>query len=141
MNLAWLKEFFAGFLRTRHIARHFRRLALLESAGRRPASAAKCPPRWRSTLVAAATSDPEALLQTLDTHADGLTDSQADAVRERVGLNEVEHEKPLPVVAAPVALLQEPVQPAADRAGGRVLCHRGHEGHHRDRAAWWCSPR
>lgn len=31
MNLTLLKEFFAGFLRTRHIARHFRRLAMLDS--------------------------------------------------------------------------------------------------------------
>ena len=31
MNLTLLKEFFAGFLRTRHIARHFRRLAMLET--------------------------------------------------------------------------------------------------------------
>ena len=30
MNLAWVKEFFAGFLRTRHVGRHFRRLALLD---------------------------------------------------------------------------------------------------------------
>jgi Mg2+-importing ATPase len=31
MNLGWLKELFAGFLRTRHIARHFRLLALLDT--------------------------------------------------------------------------------------------------------------
>jgi len=29
MKLSLLKEFFAGFLRTRHFSRHFRRLALL----------------------------------------------------------------------------------------------------------------
>jgi P-type Mg2+ transporter len=31
MKLTWLKEFFAGFLRSRHIARDFRRLALLDT--------------------------------------------------------------------------------------------------------------
>ena len=31
MKLSLLKEFFAGFLRTRHFSRHFRRLALLDS--------------------------------------------------------------------------------------------------------------
>ena len=95
MNLTWLKEFFAGFLRTRHIARHFRRLALLDTLVQTSVSR-EVPATLAHTLVAAAQSDPEVLLQTLDTHADGLTDSQANAVRERVGLNEVEHEKPLP---------------------------------------------
>ena len=31
MNFKLLKELFAGFLRTRHLARHFRRLALLDT--------------------------------------------------------------------------------------------------------------
>ncbi len=31
MNFNLLKEFFARFLRTRHIARHFRRRALLDT--------------------------------------------------------------------------------------------------------------
>jgi Mg2+-importing ATPase len=95
VNFAWLKEFFAGFLRSRHIARHFRRLALLDTLVQTSVSR-EVPATLAHTLVAAAQSDPEALLQTLGTHADGLTDGQADAVRERVGPNEVEHEKPLP---------------------------------------------
>ena len=73
MNLAWLKEFFAGFLRTRHIARHFRRLALLDTLVQTSVSR-EVPATLAHTLVAAAQSDPEALLQTLDTHADGLTE-------------------------------------------------------------------
>ncbi|MEN3293635.1 MAG: P-type Mg2+ transporter [Burkholderiales bacterium] len=95
MNFTLLKEFFAGFLRTHHIARHFRRLALLETATQTsvnrevPASTAK-------TLVIAAHSDPQALLRQLGTHADGLSALQAEHIRERVGPNEVEHEKPLP---------------------------------------------
>jgi Mg2+-importing ATPase len=49
----------------------------------------------RANAVAAAKSDAGSLLKTLDTHAAGLNESQADAIRERVGPNEVEHEKPL----------------------------------------------
>ena len=95
MSLVWLKEFFASFLRTRHIARHFRRLALLDTLVQTSVSR-EVPATLAHTLVTAAQTDPAALLQTLDTHADGLTGGQANAVRERVGLNEVEHEKPLP---------------------------------------------
>jgi P-type Mg2+ transporter len=94
MNLAMLKEFFAGFVRTRAITRHFRRLALLDSitasVGREmPASLAK-------SLVAASCGEADAILKTLDSHADGLTESQADAIRGRIGPNEIDHEKPLP---------------------------------------------
>ncbi|QOU02583.1 MULTISPECIES: magnesium-translocating P-type ATPase [Pseudomonas fluorescens group] len=94
MNFALLKEVFAGFLRTRHIARHFRRLALLESLSQTGVSR-EVPATLAQTLVAAAKSDAGSLLKTLDTHAAGLNESQADAIRERVGPNEVEHEKPL----------------------------------------------
>lgn len=53
MKLTLLKEFFAGFLRTRHFARHFRRLALLESLGDSNVSR-EVPPTLAQTLVAAA---------------------------------------------------------------------------------------
>ena len=94
MNLTILKEFFAGFVRTRAITRHFRRLALLDTitasvSREMPASLAK-------TLVAASGGEADALLKTLDSHADGLTEAQADAIRDRVGPNEIDHEKPLP---------------------------------------------
>ncbi len=95
MNLTLLKEFFAGFLRTRHIGRHFRRLALLETLTQTGVSR-EVPATLAQTLVAAARSDANALFKTLDTHADGLSERQAEAIRMRVGMNEVEHEKPLP---------------------------------------------
>ena len=94
MNLVWVKELFAGFLRTRHIARHFRRLALLDTLVQTGVSR-EVPTTLARTLAAAAHSEPTVLIQTLGTHFDGLTDDQANAVRERTGLNEVEHEKPL----------------------------------------------
>jgi Mg2+-importing ATPase len=95
LTLFHLKEFFAGFLRHRAISRHFRRLALLEGLARTGVSR-EMPPSLAYELAAAAMSEPGALLGRLGTHADGLTEHQADDVRERVGPNEVEHEKPLP---------------------------------------------
>jgi Mg2+-importing ATPase len=95
MNFTLLKEFFAGFLRTRHIARHFRRLALLDTLAQNAVSR-DMPPTLTEALVTAAMAETEALLRQLDSHADGLSEAQAEAIRARVGLNEVEHEKPLP---------------------------------------------
>ena len=95
MNFNLLKQFFAGFLRTRHLARHFRRLALLDTLTQTGVSR-EVPPELAKTLVAAARNDPETLLRQLDSHSDGLTESQAEDIRARVGLNEIEHEKPLP---------------------------------------------
>lgn len=95
MNFTLLKELFAGFLRTRHLARHFRRLALLDTLAQTGVSR-EVPPALTQTLVSAATAETDALLRQLDSHADGLSEAQAGAVRARIGLNEVEHEKPLP---------------------------------------------
>ncbi len=94
MKLTLLKNFFAGFLRTRHITRHFRRLALLDTltntgVDRRPT------PALTRKLIDAAYCEPGMLLSQLDSHMDGLSDNQAAAIRDRVGLNEVDHEKPL----------------------------------------------
>lgn len=95
MNLTLLKEFFAGFLRTRHIARHFRRLALLENFTDTTVSR-EVPPTLAQTLVSAAGSDSGPLLARFCSHTDGLCEEQAVALREQFGLNEVEHEQPLP---------------------------------------------
>ena len=95
MRFTLLKAFFAGFLHPHHITRHFRRLALLDTVAQTGVSR-ELPEGLTRHLVAAATSEPAALLTQLGSHDDGLTDAQAEAIRERVGLNEVEHEKPLP---------------------------------------------
>ena len=89
-----LKEFFAGFLRTRHIGRHFRRLALLDSLTNTTVNR-EVPPTLAQTLVAAANSDSAVLIDNLGTHTDGLSEAEVDVLRERHGLNEVEHEQPL----------------------------------------------
>ena len=95
MNLTLLKEFFAGFLRTRHIARHFRRLAMLETVTDASVSR-EVPPTLAQTLVVSANSSAVQLLGTLGSHSEGLTTQEADALRVQYGLNEVEHEQPLP---------------------------------------------
>ncbi len=89
------RELFAAFLRTRHFLRHFRRLALLETLTRAGVGREVPPPLARD-LVAAATSEPQALLEHLGSRPDGLTEVDADAIRARVGPNEVDHERPLP---------------------------------------------
>ena len=94
MNIPILKEFFARFIRTRAISRHFRRMALLESFSGIDISR-DIPPTLAQKLSAAATCDTDLLLKQLNSHVDGLSKSQAEAIRERVGLNEIEHEKPL----------------------------------------------
>ncbi|MEX5627293.1 magnesium-translocating P-type ATPase [Pseudomonas marginalis] len=95
MNLTLLKEFFAGFLRTRHIARHFRRLAMLETVTDASVSR-EVPPTLAQTLVVAANSSAVQLLGRLGSHTEGLNSLEADALRVQYGLNEVEHEQPLP---------------------------------------------
>ncbi|WOE77721.1 magnesium-translocating P-type ATPase [Pseudomonas protegens] len=95
MKLTLLKEFFAGFLRTRHFARHFRRLALLESFNDASVSR-EVPPTLAHTLVSAAHSDAAQVLDRLGSHTDGLSSQEAEDLRERHGLNEVEHEQALP---------------------------------------------
>ena len=77
-----LKEFFAGFVRNRHIARHFRRLALLDSLTDTTVSR-EVPPTLAHTLVAAANSDSAVLIDTLGTHTDGLSEAEADALRQQ----------------------------------------------------------
>jgi Mg2+-importing ATPase len=95
MKLTLLKEIFAGFLRTRHIGRHFRRLALLDGLTDTSVSR-EVPPTLGQTLVAAAHYETPVLLEKLGSHNDGLSDIEADALRGQYGLNEVEHEQPLP---------------------------------------------
>ena len=89
-----LKEFFAGFLRTRHIGRHFRRLALLDSLTTTTVSR-EVPPTLAQTLVTAANAESADLIDKLGTHTDGLSEAEADVLRLQHGLNEVEHEQPL----------------------------------------------
>lgn len=89
-----LKALFAGFLRSRHLGRHFRRLALFESLAQSPVSR-EVPSTLAQQLLDCAHSDTDALLTRLASHRDGLSTLEADAARALHGSNEVEHEQPL----------------------------------------------
>ncbi len=91
--MRFLQEFFAGFVRTRGIAHHFRRLAILESLAGTQVNR-DIPDGLSHELVEAARCEPSILLRKLDSHADGLSEAHAELIRDRVGLNQVEHEKP-----------------------------------------------
>ena len=94
MKRTFLQDLFAGFLRARRSCAIFggsRCLTLFTRTG----VSREIPPALARELADAAASEPDALLQRLDSHAGGLTESEAAAVRHRVGPNEVEHEKPL----------------------------------------------
>ena len=93
MNL--FKTFFGSFLHTRRVGRYFRRIALFESLGDSTATR-RVPSDLAQALRQAAHEDLPVALERLSAHADGLTSQEADAIRERVGPNEIAHEKPLP---------------------------------------------
>lgn len=95
MTLTTLKKMFADFIRTRAIGRHFRRIAMLDSLAGTGISR-EVPPSLSQALIEAAKSDPTALLKQLESNPCGLSMEQAETLRERFGLNEVEQEKPLP---------------------------------------------
>ncbi|MGB8517877.1 MAG: magnesium-translocating P-type ATPase [Gallionella sp.] len=95
MSPIFFKEFFAGFIRTRAISRHFRRLAILDAI-KGTTVARDIPATLNQILTAASYSEVDALIAGLDSHLDGLSGTQAELIRARVGSNEVEHEKPLP---------------------------------------------
>lgn len=90
-----LKKLFQKFLQARHFARHFRRLALpislTEAETKKGISS-----ELSKTLIDAALADKHFLLEKFGGNAAGLTDDEAQEIRDRVGLNIVHHEKPLP---------------------------------------------
>jgi Mg2+-importing ATPase len=95
MNLPILKQIVTGLVRTRAMGRHFRRRVLLEALTRSGVSK-EVPNALAQTLAAASASEVTQLLAQLASHGGGLTAHEADAIRARVGLNEVEQEKPMP---------------------------------------------
>ncbi|MDE2598153.1 MAG: magnesium-translocating P-type ATPase [Rhodocyclaceae bacterium] len=95
MKFTLLKGLFAGFIRTRGLGRHFRRLALLDSISGASLSR-EMPDSLAQSLIQASDGSPEAVLARLDSHPDGISAARAEAIREQVGRNQVEQEKPLP---------------------------------------------
>src|SRR6266566_3719946 len=95
VGINFLQNLFGGFLRARGMSHHFERLGIAHLFKRAEAHK-DLPLVLTISLVNAAKSEQAALFADLGTHPDGLTDDQAESVRERVGVNEVEQEKPLP---------------------------------------------
>lgn len=95
MSFSFLKEFFAGFVRARHMGRHFRRLAMFEGLTRAEISR-DVPANVTKLLIDSSLADSNALYRRFSSAPEGLTDAQAASIREAVGFNEVDHEKPLP---------------------------------------------
>lgn len=94
MKFSILKEFFAGFLHSRHISRHYRRLAILDMFAQTTISR-EVPADLTQYLLDTAYAKVEDVLDGLDSHMDGLSESQSVKVREHIGPNLIEHEKPL----------------------------------------------
>ncbi|WP_433692006.1 magnesium-translocating P-type ATPase [Herbaspirillum seropedicae] len=93
MNLNLLKETFVSFIRARGMDRHFRRLGM--DMFRSAPVTKEVPQTLAEQLSDASRSHAQDLLQRLHSRPDGLTESEADAIRAHSGPNEVEHEKPL----------------------------------------------
>jgi Mg2+-importing ATPase len=91
----FLRDLFAGFVRARHFARHFRRLFVLDAL-RDTTILREMPAPLADRLRTVSRADVSTVCSELESSPDGLTDQQADAVRARVGPNEVVHERPLP---------------------------------------------
>ena len=89
-----LKRLFAAFLESHAFTRHFRRRALLDTVARTGVSR-EVPHELARELFAAAQSEPQKVLERLESHPDGLSEPGVEALRQRFGPNEVEHEKPL----------------------------------------------
>ena len=95
MNLDFLKQTFANFVRAHGMEQHFRRFAILDMLRNTP-EAKVLSSSHAETLVKASGASIELLLNQLGSRHDGLTEIEADKIREKSGFNEVEHEKPLP---------------------------------------------
>jgi P-type Mg2+ transporter len=91
-----LKDVFVHFVRSHGMSRHFRRRFIIVDMFRRSTVDKAVPQALALSLISASEAEPERLLKNLGSSLSGLTDAQAEKIRERVGFNTVAHEKPLP---------------------------------------------
>ncbi|MFX8758756.1 cation-transporting P-type ATPase, partial [Acinetobacter baumannii] len=82
-------------VRSHGMGHHFRRLLILDMF-LSSSEAKEVTQSLAQTLIEASEAEPAFLLKKLGSHVDGLTDSDAERLREKFGLNEVAHEKPMP---------------------------------------------
>ena len=92
MNI--FSQYFGRFLASRRSSSLFRRRTILESLSRTKRED-RLADRLSHRLVDQARRDLPGLLTQLGSSAQGLSDAEADALREKYGLNEVEHEGPV----------------------------------------------
>ena len=95
MHFIFNKLRFLAYLQKGLSSRQLRRLATLDVLRRAASSKGALPTPFADALVALAQLSPDALLQQLDSHQDGLLDDEAAERLARVGPNEVEQEKPM----------------------------------------------
>ncbi|MQR00146.1 magnesium-translocating P-type ATPase [Glaciimonas soli] len=93
MNL--FKSLFDAFLHSKSMPRQFRRTAMPDVNSSANLSRA-VPDHLSRELLLASREDIPAVLVRLHAHEEGLSNAEAERIRERVGINEVAHEKPSP---------------------------------------------
>lgn len=91
-----LKSVFESFLRSRRMLHHFERWQTMLGSKPVGVASAAMPPDIAKALAAASHADASELLATLGSSPQGLSEEQAQALRKRLGSNEVRHEQPLP---------------------------------------------
>lgn len=91
-----LKSVFESFLRSRRMLHHFERWQTMLGSKPVGVASAAMPPDIAKALAAASHADASELLATLGSSPQGLSEDQAQALRKRLGSNEVRHEQPLP---------------------------------------------
>jgi Mg2+-importing ATPase len=91
-----LKSVFESFLRSRRMLHHFERWQTMLGSKPVGVASAAMPPDIAKALAAASHADARELLAALGSSPQGLGEDQAQALRKRLGSNEVRHEQPLP---------------------------------------------
>ncbi len=91
-----LKSVFESFLRSRRMLHHFERWQTMLGSKPVGVASAAMPPDIAKALAAASHADASELLAALGSSPQGLGEEQAQALRKRLGSNEVRHEQPLP---------------------------------------------
>lgn len=127
-------SWFGHFLRRRHNLGLFRRSALPGMArgpGGKPIAPGTVPGQLTHALWRAACDDIPGTLVRLQSHEDGPSDAKAAERLQRVGPNEVDHEKPLPWWQHLWQCYRKPFN-VFDLAGHRLLGLREHPGHRSD---------
>ena len=92
-----LRNLFSGFLRRRRASHHFKRQAILDTLRKHGNGEGRAAFEHVSRdMRRIATDDVPAAIVRMSSHEEGLSNAEAQIRLDRVGPNEVAHEKPLP---------------------------------------------